>query len=196
MKSVVGIALAAVLALAVQPAVAGDAAKGAISVKGAWARATPPKAPAGGAYMTISNAGADEDRLVGAKAGVSKTVELHTHLNDNGVMRMRAVESIAVAPGQSVALEPGGLHVMLVGLDAPLAQGQSFPLVLVFQKAGEVTVAVDVQAVGAGGGAPMMHDPSAHRQHMNDPAMRKLHEQHMQDPAHRRMHEQMHGTGK
>lgn len=181
MKTVMGITLAAMLALSIQPALAGDAIKGTIGVHSAWARATPPKAPAGGAFMTIANAGAQDDALVAAKAGVSKTVELHTHINDNGVMRMRAVPSIPVKAGEKVELAPGGLHVMLIGLEAPLEQGKSFPLVLVFEKAGEITVPVDIQAVGAMGGAPaMMHDPA-------------LHEQHMKDPDHRKMHEMMHG---
>ncbi|HSV29044.1 MAG TPA: copper chaperone PCu(A)C [Candidatus Omnitrophota bacterium] len=194
MKSVVGIALAAVLALSVQPALAGDAAKGDIAVKGAWSRATPPQAPAGGAFMTITNSGKQDDKLVAAKAGVSKTVELHTHVNDNGVMRMRQVEAIPVAAGQTVALQPGGLHVMFIGLNAPLQQGQAIPVTLVFEKAGEVAVSVDVQQVGAMGPAAMMHDPAMHQQHMADPAMQKMHEQHMQDPAMRQMHDKMHGA--
>lgn len=180
MKSVVGITLAAMLALTIQPAEAGEAIKGDIGVHGAWARATPAKAPAGGAFLTIANAGAQDDVLLAAKAGVSKTVELHTHLNDNGIMRMRAVSSILIRAGQKVEMEPGGLHVMLMGLNAPLEQGKSFPLTLVFEKAGEVIVPVDIQAVGATGAAPMAHDPA-------------MHQQHMQDPNHQKMHEMMHG---
>lgn len=179
MRTLVGTVLAGVI-LAATPALAGDAVKGPIAVSGAWSRATPAQAPTGAAFMTITNTGAESDRLVAANAKVSKTVELHLHMEMGGVMRMRPVEAIDIRPGKAVTLEPGGLHVMLIGLAAPLGQGDSFPLTLAFEKAGDVTVTVDVQGAGAMAGPGMMHDP-------------KLHEEHMKDPAHRRMHEQMHG---
>lgn len=183
MKFVVGTALAALMALTT-PAFAGDAAKDGLKIEGAWSRATPPKAPTGAAFMTITNSGADDDVLLSASAEVSKVAELHIHLDLDGIMQMREVESIEIRPGQTISFEPGGLHVMLIGLKQPLAQGQSFPLTLNFEKAGPVVVPVDVQAIGAmGGGMMMQHDPA-------------MHEEHMKDPAHREMHEKMHGPGK
>lgn len=183
MRTILGTALAGLL-LAATPAGAGDAVKGPITVTGAWARATPAQAQVGAAFLTVANTGTEIDRLVAANAKVSKTVELHLHTEADGVMRMRPVEALDVRPGQSVTLEPGGLHIMLVGLNAPLKQGDSFPLTLVFQNAGDVTVTAEVQAIGAmaPGGMMMQHDP-------------KLHEEHMKDPAHREMHEKMHGKG-
>jgi periplasmic copper chaperone A len=175
--------LSAVALLAAFPAVAGDAAIGAIQIKSAWARATPPGAPAGGAFASIVNTGTAEDTLVGVAADVAKTVELHTHVMDGAVMRMRAVPSIPVGPGQTVALAPGGYHVMLIGLKQPLKAGEHFPLTLTFQHAGPVTVTVDVAAIGAAGPVadmPMMHDPAHHQQMM-------------QDPDHQQMHHMMHG---
>lgn len=192
MKFVVGTALAALMALTVPgtaPAFAGDSTKDGLKIEGAWSRATPPKAPTGAAFMTITNGGADDDVLLGASAEVSKVAELHLHLDLDGTMQMREVESIEIRPGQTITFEPGGLHVMLIGLKQPLAQGQSFPLTLNFEKAGPVVVPVDVQALGAmgggmmGGGMMMQHDPA-------------MHEEHMKDPAHREMHEKMHGPGK
>lgn len=178
--TVLGLTMAAALAL---PAAAGDAKIGAIEIKDAWARATPPRAPAGGAFVTITNTGDATDNLVGASANVAKTVELHTHIHEGDVMRMVAVGSIEVPAGKTVAMVPGGLHIMLIGLHEPLKEGTSFPLELEFAQAGKVTVTVDVKPVGAmGPGAGMVHDPVAHQKHM-------------QDPAHKPVHEQMHGKG-
>ena len=163
-------ALSLMLACIGLPALAGDAQLGAISIKGAWSRATPPGAPAGVVFLTLVNGGAEDDALVAASAGVAKAVELHSHVMEGEVMRMRQVPSIAVPAGQSVALAPGGLHIMLIGPTQPLAEGSSFPLTLTFQHAGSVTLSVPVQGLGA---MPpgMMHDPAMHDQmhdHMHD----------------------------
>lgn len=206
MKRMLGTALALGM-LAVAPAVAGDARQGDIQVTTAWARATPPRPPVGGAYLTVTNTGSQSDVLVGAESDVAKSVELHAHMKDGEVMRMAALSSIEVRPGQTVTFAPGGLHVMLIGLKAPLKEGTSFPLTLDFATAGKLTVTVDVKKIGAvgpgekagaagAGSAAMAHDPAMHDQHMQDPAYRATHEQHMQDPEHRKMHDQMHGTGK
>jgi copper(I)-binding protein len=160
-------------------ALAGDAKVGSIEIHDAWSRATPPKAAAGGAFMTVMNTGSAPDSLKAARSDVAKTVELHAHIKDGEVMRMAPVADIAVPPGGAVALAPGGFHVMLIGLKAPLAEGASFPLELEFAQAGKVTVMVDVKAIGAMGSG-MRHDPV-------------MHERHMKDPAHRPVHEQMHG---
>ena len=101
-----------------------------------------------GAFLTIENAGAD-DRLVSASAEVSKVVELHSMSMEGDVMRMRQLDSIALPAGKAVALKPGALHIMLIGLKAPLKEGDKFPLKLKFEKAGEVTVQVNVEAAGA-----------------------------------------------
>ncbi len=161
------------------PALAGDAKVGSIEIHDAWSRATPPKAAAGGAFFTVANSGSAPDSLKAARSEVAKTVELHTHVKEGEVMRMTPVAEIVIPPGGAVALAPGGLHVMLIGLKAKLAEGTSFPLELEFAQAGKVTVMVDVKAIGAMGSG-MRHDPV-------------MHEQHMKDPAHRVIHEQMHG---
>lgn len=132
-----------------------EAKAGAIAVSQPWARATAPGAPAGAAYLTVTNSGKEADRLIAASTPAAKTAELHTHIHDNGVMRMRQVEAIDVPAGGTVALKPGGLHVMLMGLTAPLAQGSSFDVTLTFEKAGKVTVPVAVQSAGAA--APTGH---------------------------------------
>jgi hypothetical protein len=107
-----------------------------------WARPTVAGQAAGGGFLKITSATAD--RLVGASAPVSKTVELHTMQMDGDVMRMRQVPAIELPAGRSVELKPGGLHVMFIGLNQPLQEGASFPLTLRFEKAGEVTVDMKV----------------------------------------------------
>ena len=124
---------------------------GDITVSAPWARASAGMARAGAAFMTIQNTGAG-DRLIAASADVSARVELHTHmLSADGVMQMRQVEGgIDVDADAETLLEPGGLHVMFMGLQAPFQQGESFPLTLTFENAGDVTVEVEVLSPTAG----------------------------------------------
>lgn len=122
---------------------------GELTIGHPYARATAPGQPAGGAYLSVRNAGAAGDKLVSASADVSKSVELHEMKMDGTVMRMREVSGIEVPAGQAVELKPGALHIMLMGLKAPLKQGDTFPLKLRFEKAGEVTVTVNVEGPGA-----------------------------------------------
>lgn len=121
----------------------------AIQIEAPWARESPPATANGAAYMTLVNTGHEVDRLLSASGDVAKTIELHTHLAENNVMKMRKVDAIKVAPGEPTALRPGGLHVMLIGLQKPLAAGQTFPLTLKFEKAGEVPVQVTVRGKDA-----------------------------------------------
>lgn len=123
-------------------------AQAAPKVEGAWARPTVAGQSGGGGFLKITG-GAAADRLVGASAGVSKMVELHTMEMDGNVMRMRAVEGIDVPAGAAVELKPGGLHVMFMGLTKTLKAGDSFPLTLRFQKAGEVKVEMKVMTAPA-----------------------------------------------
>ena len=140
--------IAAALALTALGAHAQTTKAGAISVESAYARATAAGQPAGGGFLKLVNAGAD-DRLVSASSEVAGAVELHMMSMKGDVMQMRQVDAIDVKAGQTVELKPGGYHLMLMGLKAPLKAGSSFPLKLKFEKAGEVTVMVKVEAAGA-----------------------------------------------
>lgn len=124
---------------------------GQVSIANPWARATAPGAAVGGGFMLLENAG-PADRLVGASSPVSTSVELHTMSMENNVMRMREVPAIDMPTGQRVELRPGGLHIMFIDLKAPLKAGDSFPVKLRFEKAGEVEVNFRVEAMGAMGG--------------------------------------------
>ncbi len=140
------------LALAL-PAGAHEVRAGDLAITQGWSRAAGQGATGAG-YLTITNRGSQADRLVSASSPVARTTELHTHMREGEVMRMRPVQGgIEIPPGQSVTLRPGGLHVMLIGLSQPLRQGETVPLTLRFERAGEVQVPLAVQAAGARGAA-------------------------------------------
>jgi periplasmic copper chaperone A len=150
--SLVTIATLVTLALSA-PAFTHDYRHGDLVIDHPWARATAPQQANGGAYLTITNAGATPDRLLEAQSPVADRVELHTHDVDSaGVMRMRQVEAIDLPAGEATALRPGGQHVMLIGLEDRLVQGEQFPLTLVFETAGPLEVEVTVEAVTYGVG--------------------------------------------
>lgn len=122
------------------------APESALSVSDVWARTSPMEAANGAAYMVISNAGASDDKLVGAQADVSSTVELHETKEVDGMMSMAPVASVAVPAGGQAELKPGGYHVMFIGLKRPLKAGDTFPLTLIFEQAGEVQVQAEVRS--------------------------------------------------
>ena len=134
------------------PAEADDFVTGTITVSDPWARATAPAVPTGAVYMTIRTSGSEPDRLVSASSPAADVVELHTvGLDDSGIMRMREIDVIEVEPLAATSLAPGGLHVMLIGLEAPLMQGERFPLTLTFETAGDLEISVAVTTAGASG---------------------------------------------
>lgn len=139
------LAIGGAIAVSASAADAGDG----IALARAWARATPAGAPAGAAFLSIENTGAEADAVVAASAPVAGVAELHTHAMDGAVMKMRKVERIEVPAHGAVELKPGGLHVMLIGLAEPLVPGRTFPLTLTFEKAGAVEVPVTVREIGA-----------------------------------------------
>lgn len=156
MRKLIGTFVIALVAGIAAPSFAGD-----IMVEAPWARASAGMAKAGAAFMTIKNMGGG-DRLVAAKSDVGKRVELHTHIMADGIMKMRKIEAIDVPANGMAMLKPGGHHVMFMGLNAPLKEGSTFPLTLVFEKAGEVNVEVAVQSAGAMGAMKgMKHDMGA-----------------------------------
>jgi copper(I)-binding protein len=126
---------------------------GSLEIGHPWARATPPTAPTGGAFLTVTNKGTTPDRLVSVASPAAGTVQVHEMKMEGNVMRMREHEGgLEIAPGATVTLAPGGLHIMMMGLKAPLKQGEKVPLTLVFEKAGSIDVELAVVAIGASPG--------------------------------------------
>jgi hypothetical protein len=138
---------ALVLVFASVGAAAHDYALGALKIAHPWARSTVPGQSAGGAFFKVENGGKTADRLLGASSPAADHVELHSMSMDNAnVMRMRELNAVEVPAGQSVAFEPGQLHLMLMGLKQPLKAGTTVPLTLKFEKAGTLNVELKVEA--------------------------------------------------
>jgi periplasmic copper chaperone A len=131
---------------------------GDIAVQSIWARATPAGATTGAVYLTLTNKGAADDKLIGVATPVAAMAGLHVEIMDNGVMKMRPIESVDLKPGGGAVLKPGGTHVMLMGLKRPLKQGGHFPLTLQFAHAPPLTVQVEIAKIGAMNGGGDMDD--------------------------------------
>jgi copper(I)-binding protein len=150
------VALALTAAAAISFARGAGNGSGELAVVSAWARATPPRAEVGAAYVTIENRGGTEDRLVAANSPAAAKVVLHRSAEESGVATMRPLELAAVPAGGRLEMGPGGAHLMLMGLSAPLRAGTTIPLTLVFENAGAITVEIEVAPLGAAG--PIGHD--------------------------------------
>ena len=129
--------------------------KGDLEIEKPWARATAPGAAVGGGYLVIRNKGAGGDRLVGVSSPVSARVEIHEMAMEKDTMRMREVKGVDVPAKKSVEFKPGGYHLMLIELKAPLKQGDKVPVTLRFEKAGEVKTELVVESLAAGIGHSM-----------------------------------------
>lgn len=146
--------LALVAIIAAKPACAEDVKAGDLVITQAWSRATPGGAKVGGGYLTIENKGSAPDRLLGGSSDIAAKVQVHEMSMNNGVMTMRPVDGgLVIEPGKTVKLTPGGFHLMLLDLKGPLKQGEKLPITLEFEKAGKVSVVLDVQGIGAMGPA-------------------------------------------
>jgi periplasmic copper chaperone A len=141
-------------ALLAAPARAEEVQLGDLVISQAWSRATPGGAKIGAGYLTIENMGSVADRLMGGSGDVAARIEVHEMAMSNGVMTMRPLDKgLAIEPGKTVKLAPGGYHLMLIDLKNPLKQGDKVPLMLEFEKAGNVKLSLDVMGVGAQGPA-------------------------------------------
>lgn len=133
---------------------------GPLVIEAPWTRATPGGAQVGGAYLKITNTGAEADRLVGGSLPIATAVEVHEMSMTDGVMKMRKLErGLEIKPGQTVELKPGGYHLMFTGLRQALQQGRPVKGTLQFEKAGSVEVEYRVEPIGArsGEGAKPQH---------------------------------------
>jgi copper(I)-binding protein len=152
-SSAAAVAAMAVLAAAtalVAPAAAADYDVGSIHISQPWSRATPKGAASGAGYMTLTNTGTVPDRVSCASDDASTQCQIHSMTMDGGVMKMRPVEGgLEIKPGESVALKPGGYHMMFLDLKHPLEQGKTVKATLKFDRAGTIEVDYPVLAIGA-----------------------------------------------
>ena len=118
----------------------------AMDVNDGWAKPSLTKqANNGAAYLTLTNPTNQNDRLLKASSEVADVVEIHEMTFDEGVMKMAEIDGLDIPTGETVKLEPGGYHIMLMGLNDPLTAGKTFDVQLKFENAGTKSVSVDVR---------------------------------------------------
>ncbi|WMC10896.1 copper chaperone PCu(A)C [Oceanimonas pelagia] len=139
-------AVASLLLLGATGALAHEYEQGGLHIEHPWSRPVPPMAVNGSAYLVINNHGQAGDVLLGASTPLAERVEIHTHVMDGDMMKMRQLDNLPVPAGEAVTLAPGGHHLMLMGLKQAPQLGERFPLTLQFEQAGEVQVEISVDA--------------------------------------------------
>ena len=131
-------------------ALAKDFTAGAITIERPWSRATPSGAKVAAGYLTIKNTGDGPDRLLSVTADIAGRTSIHQMSMSDGMMQMRELtDGLAVPAQRSVTLEPHSYHLMFEDLKRPLKQGETFSGILIFEKAGPISVTFDVKGVGA-----------------------------------------------
>jgi copper(I)-binding protein len=129
---------------------------GNMGISRPWSRALPPTAHTGALFVSIDNQG-EADHLVAAHADIADTVELHTHIHEDGLMKMVEVANIEVPAAGTLELKPGSYHIMLIGLRQPLVEGERFTARLEFARSGTVELEAEVLGMDAGTGASHLH---------------------------------------
>jgi copper(I)-binding protein len=129
------------------PAPAPQAA--ALEIGDAWAPPTPGGVDISGGYLNISNATAEDDRLIAAASPRAERVEIHEMAMDGAIMRMRRIEALVVPAGEAVTMEPGGMHLMFFGVTEPFTEGEQIPVTLTFERGGEIQTLLTVRAGGS-----------------------------------------------
>lgn len=145
-------------------ATAADYKLGSLQISQPWARATPKGADSGAAYLTVTNTGTAAQRLSCVSSEAAAQCQIHQMSMEGGVMKMRPVEGgVEIKPGETVTFKPGGYHIMLVDLKAPLQEGKTVEATLKSDDGATAQVAFPVTAIGApapgtesGGGGMMM----------------------------------------
>ncbi|MDD5330433.1 MAG: copper chaperone PCu(A)C [Sulfuricella sp.] len=140
------LAACVIAGLIAAPALAGSAAD-SISASDPFVRMVPPGMATSGAFMLLKNADDKDHKLMKADSPVAKAVELHTHTNEGGVMKMRPVKDIEIKAKGEATLKPGGLHVMLIGLKQELKEGDSVPITLTFEDGSSKKVDAPVRKI-------------------------------------------------
>jgi copper(I)-binding protein len=161
---------ALITCLLVTSSAAKDDALGPLVVSRTWSRATPSGAKVASGYLTIENRGHSAERLISVSTAAAKRAEIHEMAVGNGVMTMRPVDGLVIESGRSISLAPGGAHLMFLELTAPFRQGEQVPATLVFEHAGAVSVAFNVQGVGAQSFEPKAPAPARAEQAVQPPA--------------------------
>jgi copper(I)-binding protein len=130
-----------ILSAASLSVMAQEASAGELTIKRAWSRVAPPGAPVLGGYLSITNDGAQPDRLIAVSSTISDNVQIHMSSVNNGVATMRQVtDGVAIPSGETVEFEPGELHLMLLNPKSRPGEGEKIPLTLTFENAGPLDI--------------------------------------------------------
>ncbi len=146
-----------------------------VTVAHPWVRATPGGSTISAAFMEIVTAAGVADKLVAVTSPAAGRAEVHTHIKDGDIMKMRRVEALELKPGESRVMGPSGDHVMLFDLKAPLKEGDLVKLVLSFENAGPIEVDATVESIGAMGPHGMDRQPGADGQNSGNGGDHKHH---------------------
>ena len=119
-----------------------------VEIENPWSRATAPGAKVAAGYMVLRNKGPSPDRLLGASTPAARKVETHVTERDGDIMRMREVKGYEIPAGGTFELKPGGPHLMFVDVRQPFREGESVPVTLRFERAGEKKVEFRVGRIG------------------------------------------------
>jgi len=157
--------MVAVLITAGALAALSHAAEANLSLSSAWVRPTLGAGRTTAAYLTITNSGTAADRLVAAEIPYAGSVEIHTAGMEDGIMRMRRLEGLDIAPGTTVHLAPGGIHIMVIGLSEPIKSGDEVPLTLTFEEAGSLTIIATVSLASPAHAPERMDEGMQHHGH-------------------------------
>lgn len=144
---------------ALTPALAQDLVLGDLTLSGPFSRATLPNAPVAAGFLTITNGGPEDDRLLSASTTVAGETQIHEMVNVDDVMRMRPLpDGLPIPAGATVELAPGGLHLMLMDLRQPLVEGGTVVVTLTFERAGPIEVPLAIGAPDAEGAMHGEHE--------------------------------------
>jgi len=131
---------------------------GIFSIRGPWIRSTAPGAPTTAAYFTLLNGTQEDIRLIDAKSDIAQRVEIHEHSMKDGVMKMSKVKNVLVPKQSSTIFKPGGYHVMFIGLDNPVAEGDKVSITLAFDNGTEQIIEAVAKKKMSGHGHAHHHD--------------------------------------
>jgi len=133
-----------------------------LTVSEQYLRATPPHAKNSAAFLTITNHTNNTIKLIAATSDIAKRVELHSHIKQDGMMKMRQVEAVQITANSSTSLQPGGYHIMFLGLNNNLFEGQSVKVTLYFDNGNELNIDAPVKKINSNnnqGSTKMPHHP-------------------------------------
>ena len=129
-----------------------------LRISAPWSKAMPPVSKVGATYLVIENDGQVADRLLGGSTDLAASVEVHSMAHENGVMIMKHLEEgLELPAGSRVELAPGGYHIMLIGLTRPMVEGEGYVLILEFERAGKVELAVPIRPIDSAAGMSKGH---------------------------------------